>query len=420
MHQKTWLRQPDGKIYQAFMPDAQTEIPKGIYTIGIDQQNQFFLQKQEDEFKFPFKIYGLEQGFIDTVVRTYENTDGNMGVLMNGLQGTGKTVAAKIIANTLNLPILLINGFDKRLPGFLGGLHQEMIIFIDEYDKIFESSNVLLSVMDGATASSSRKMFLLTSNENNASRYMINRPSRIRYVRNFGNLKNSVIHEIMDDRLEYAEYRQDIINYLSKVKLVTIDVVKTVIEEVNIHQKSPKDFAGYFNCEIRDRVPAFYAEGKYIDQRVFRRWDYLATNLMDAILSNNFIGKDIITKDGENLGRGIAVYPHKKMITMKLHSDAFIVEPEFRIRYPKSEETDEYPTDVIVSLRYEEDIQKRKMDKWEDVDEDSDTPIDVSSCGWYSEIKGYHTDNDGFVGGSVERKVSLPRTDSILTQAIKE
>lgn len=50
-----------------------------------------------------FKIYGMESKLIEHVMRTFENTTSNLGMLFNGIKGTGKTITAKIIANRTNL-----------------------------------------------------------------------------------------------------------------------------------------------------------------------------------------------------------------------------------------------------------------------------------------------------------------------------
>lgn len=50
----------------------------------------FYLSKIAESFTFDYKLYGLNQKFIDYVLRTYENTTGNLGVLLDGIKGTGK------------------------------------------------------------------------------------------------------------------------------------------------------------------------------------------------------------------------------------------------------------------------------------------------------------------------------------------
>lgn len=46
----------------------------------------FYLSKIAESFTFDYKLYGLNQKFIDYVLRT--NTTGNLGVLLDGIKGT--------------------------------------------------------------------------------------------------------------------------------------------------------------------------------------------------------------------------------------------------------------------------------------------------------------------------------------------
>ncbi len=68
---------------------VEPKIPVGVYNILITRRG-IFLEKISDEFVFPYKIYGLQNDFINHIIKTYNNTTGNIGVLMNGIKGTGK------------------------------------------------------------------------------------------------------------------------------------------------------------------------------------------------------------------------------------------------------------------------------------------------------------------------------------------
>ena len=76
----------------------------------------------------------------------------------------------------------------------------------------------------------------------------LSRPSRFRYVKRFENLSKEVVEEIVDDLLEVKELRGKVIEYVSSLELVTVDLVKTVVEEVNLHQDAPQVFEGFFNA----------------------------------------------------------------------------------------------------------------------------------------------------------------------------
>lgn len=238
---------------QFSMTDVTTHIekvPNGVYTLNQSMFG-FYLSRIEDEFEFSHKLYGLEESLIGRVKRTWDNTDKNLGVLLNGLKGTGKTVTAKVIANQANVPVIIIN-FNPEgggIPEFLNQITQDVVIFIDEYEKIFGEESDLLTIMDGVFNTEHRKLFLLTTNKTYLNDNLLQRPSRIRYFKTFNDLTPDVIAEIVDDNLDYPEFREELIKIISNLEIITIDIVKAVIEETNIHRESPNEFISVFNVK---------------------------------------------------------------------------------------------------------------------------------------------------------------------------
>lgn len=220
-----------------------------IYGVSVDEYG-FYLYKVNDSFEFPFKVYGLESKLISRVVKTYQATsNGNLGVLLNGLKGTGKTMSAKLIANELRQPTILVSNNIVGVQHFLNSIPQNVTIFIDEYEKVFEESNAMLTIMDGMMNSDFRRVFLLTTNELYIDKNLLQRPGRIRYLKTFDGLEPKVIEEIIDDVLEYSNFKQDLVTFISTLQTITVDVVKAVINEVNIHNESPSEFESVFNVQ---------------------------------------------------------------------------------------------------------------------------------------------------------------------------
>ena len=92
----------DGNTYRLRDKTKRLEkLENAVYTLEVDMFG-FYLEKKEKEFTFDHKLYGLETTLIDRICRTYAATSGNLGVLLNGEKGTGKTVTAKIICNRLS------------------------------------------------------------------------------------------------------------------------------------------------------------------------------------------------------------------------------------------------------------------------------------------------------------------------------
>lgn len=110
-------------------------------------------------------MYGLQNEFIDHVIKTYHATEGNLGIMLTGTKGTGKTVTAKELANKLNLPIIIVKDMgdhNQSMIEFLSGIEGDCILFLDEFEKNFsESDSTILQIMDGVYNSKYRKVFLL-------------------------------------------------------------------------------------------------------------------------------------------------------------------------------------------------------------------------------------------------------------------
>lgn len=219
-----------------------------VYQVNYSDTAGLYLTKVSDKFEFNYKIYGLETKLINRVVHTYTNTTyGNIGILLNGLKGTGKTVSSKLIANQLNQPIILVSGNYPNVTEFLNSIPQNITVFVDEYEKIFNKSHDLLTIMDGALNSEFRRVFILTTNELRIDENLLQRPSRVRYLKEFSDLTPSVIEEIVDDLLINKTLKEEIILFISQLNFITVDIVKSILAEVNMYNESPEYFADVFN-----------------------------------------------------------------------------------------------------------------------------------------------------------------------------
>ena len=256
MGKQIWLQ--DGN---AFSQGSSTTVyhpeglPKGIYEVKLSMAG-FYLSKIAESFTFDYKLYGLNQKFIDYVLKTYENTTGNLGVLLDGIKGTGKTVTAKELCNHLQLPVILVQSMgddtNNKLIKYLStAIDFDCIFFFDEYEKGFKKSSDILSFMDGTYNSIYRKVFLLTTNELNVDSNLLGRPSRIRYKKSFGNLPEEVTRELLNDILEDKTAIEKVIELTHSMNIITIDLIKAIATEINIHGvESLPDIKETFNIEF--------------------------------------------------------------------------------------------------------------------------------------------------------------------------
>lgn len=249
-----------GDVYN--LSSASQDLDKlevGIYKVAVSMMGEHFLVKTGEKYEFPYKVYGLETAFIDRVLKTFKHTVTNLGILMNGVKGTGKTVTAMILANNLNLPIIVVDRYSAGLVNFLNNIHQEITIFVDEYEKVFDSKDYsILTLMNGVNDNGHRKVFLLTTNDLYVNPNMLQRPGRVRYLKTYNDLSLDVINEVVDDKLKYPDLKEATVKFISKLKTITIDVINAIIDEVNIHEEDPTKFADIFNVAINNLAYNIY------------------------------------------------------------------------------------------------------------------------------------------------------------------
>jgi Holliday junction resolvasome RuvABC ATP-dependent DNA helicase subunit len=251
--------------------DLRDAMPKGVYCIRVPMMGPIFYENIKEDFSINHKIYGHPQLIVDRVKKTFENTKGNLGVLLNGVKGTGKSVTAEMLCNQFgtdfNMPCILINENINGLAEILSELKQDVIVFVDEFEKVFsreedgyvrDYSKNILTIMDGALKSEYRRLFVFTTNEIRINENMLSRPGRIRYIINFGNMTPSVIKEVIDDLLINKSNKEEILDYILNLQIITMDIVKSVIEECNIHGDLPVDFKSIFNATEKTNMFNIY------------------------------------------------------------------------------------------------------------------------------------------------------------------
>ena len=200
---------------------------KGVFNVvksANPMDARLGLQKVADTFEFNFKIYELGcDEMLRTIKKTWESDvfvrgEKNLGVIFNGLKGTGKTLSAKLLCNALDLPVVIVQYPYEGLVNFLQSLCFECIVFIDEAEKTFkkgEDDDILLRLIDGVY-NQTRKF-------------------------EFSNLLPKAINDYLDDNLlqEYADQRRSILNLVDLLEISTIDILKALVDEVNIHGQLP-------------------------------------------------------------------------------------------------------------------------------------------------------------------------------------
>lgn len=230
------------------------KLPLGVYDIGLSMSG-WYLERLYDKFEFNYKIYNFHQDYLDYIINYYNSTDGNLGILFNGLKGSGKTVLAKLLCNQLNMPVIIMRSFNESnddLINFIANINTDVVLFYDEFEKTFsESDSTILKLMDGVYNSKARKIHILTTNQLFINNNLLNRPSRLRYLINFDSLETQIVEAYIKDNLNDLQYYDDVMELVKSLSDVSIDILKQIISEINLFGfKSFETYKDIFNIEF--------------------------------------------------------------------------------------------------------------------------------------------------------------------------
>ena len=164
---------------------------------------------------------------------------------------------------------------------YVNNINQNLTILIDEYEKIFEEDVEMLTIMDGAINSEFKRVFILTTNSLRINENLLQRPGRIRYVKSFQDLSPDIIEELIDDILINKKYKNEVFSFISNLQNITIDIAKSVIVEVNIHDELPEQFKKIFNVkQITGKydLTVLNPDGKTYDEQYISIFKSVVTN----------------------------------------------------------------------------------------------------------------------------------------------
>lgn len=207
------------------------------YTVRETMAGMDYSLDYADAFNRPERLYGNIFTQKDRILRSYKIQNKNLGVLLHGLGGTGKSTLAKLIAldvvNELQQPVILVQQDSiKHLEYLLANLNQPCMFLIDEFEKMFESDEdqgFLLTLLDGVY--NNNHLFVLTANEKDRiNHYLFNRPSRIRYNFYYGALGYDVYSEIVNQHFEH-DFATQLIGKLATINNLSFDIIQEIINE---------------------------------------------------------------------------------------------------------------------------------------------------------------------------------------------
>lgn len=233
-----------------------------IYTVVQADEKNSILQETNLNYKIDFKVYGPSRGDIEKAFTTFgEMKKGNLGILLSGMAGAGKTVFIKLaIAKALELsyPVVIVKKPTYGLFELLNTINVPYLLVMDEMEKFFSpgwndrvdselTQKQLLLILDGLSAGAKR-MTLASANSTSAmSSYFFRRPGRFFYHLRFGIPTVDVIKEYVDDhvRPDYRQHMNEIVGFCTFVGL-SFDSLKAYTYELD-HGTSMKEIMRTLN-----------------------------------------------------------------------------------------------------------------------------------------------------------------------------
>lgn len=237
------MYQINGNRTRPFTGALEELLRQQVYKLGLDDFG-FFFERQSDNMQVPEKLYEFKTKEFNYILNKMKIETKNVGVLFNGVKGTGKTLMGKMLSNALGLPVILIENFGTQnldMFKFLANIEQDVVYFIDEFEKKFsqDEQQQLLSFMDGVYNNNNvKKIFIITTNNKNIDDNMISRPSRVIYTIEFTDFTSEeVIRAYFKDNLPEKDNNDEVINklvkYLKRKENVTMDILSSIVREIS-------------------------------------------------------------------------------------------------------------------------------------------------------------------------------------------
>ncbi len=227
--------------------EIRESIDKGVYVIN-DSKLGFYLEYVADSFNIPADTLNKKHdATLKRWAKAWKSSNVNMGILLTGLKGAGKTLWAKKFANeAFDGPILILNRpYTEDIDAFRTFLTNPLLngsmILVDEFEKTFgqdegkdDDVSPMLSMFDDGL--NTRFLWMFISNSMKISEFMLNRPGRVRYIERFHGMGDEEIIETVEKLLNDKSLTQSVFDILAQFEDVSYDMLSKFVDEVNLFE----------------------------------------------------------------------------------------------------------------------------------------------------------------------------------------
>ena len=212
-----------GSTYRIYGDDLKVrdKLAADVYIVRFHPMQGFSLASYNGMEMNEEKVYGVHLSKVNKVVKSFKKFTRNLGVILSGDKGIGKSIFARILSNTLvrdGYPVVIVDEFFPGIHTFLESIEQEVVVVFDEFDKTFsvgggreEDGNTpqssLLSLLDGTAGG--KKLYVVTCNNVYAlNDFFVNRPGRFHYHFRFGYPDAEGVREYLQDKTDKKYWGQ--------------------------------------------------------------------------------------------------------------------------------------------------------------------------------------------------------------------
>ena len=283
-----------GNTYKIYDDSLVTfdKLPAQNYVVRFCKMTGFYLEKYSD-IEIKEKIYGVHETKVDKVLKTFNKFERNLGVILSGDKGIGKSLFAKLLAKKAvenNIPVIIVDSFIPDIASYIESIEQEVLVLFDEFDKTFgdiksrdgetDAQASMLTLFDGI--SQGKKLFVITCNELKAlSSYIVNRPGRFHYHFRFDYPTGEEIRVYLKDKVkpQYQEEIEKVVHFSNKVAL-NYDCLRSIGFELNLgisFEEAIKDLNIIKTNNTIFNVIAYFENGDVLTSRSGANLDLFET-----------------------------------------------------------------------------------------------------------------------------------------------